>query len=189
MVLRRDARRAPAEHPAGESGLQPSAPIALRRRWRRHRVRPANEAEEETMSVDANKAVVHAFVAAWNSGDLDRLGMLMADDCVLDVGGETVSCSPTATRAIAADWRGAFPDYRFDLLDLIGEGDKVVARMPFTGTQTGPLMGMPATGRAVRVSEIVIFRVVGGKIVEAWEEYDELGMRRQLGVLPAGAST
>jgi steroid delta-isomerase-like uncharacterized protein len=140
------------------------------------------------MSVDANKAIVRTFVAAWNSGDLDRLGELMADDCVLDVGGETVACGPTATRAIATHWRGAFPDYRFDLLDLIGEGDKVVARMPFTGTQIGPLMGIPPTGRAVRVSEIVIFRVVAGKIVEAWEEYDDLGMRRQLGVLPAGGS-
>jgi steroid delta-isomerase-like uncharacterized protein len=142
-----------------------------------------------TMSVDANKAIVRAFVAAWNSGDLDRLGELMADDCMLDVGGETIACSPTATRAIATNWRGAFPDYRFDLLDLIGEGDKVVARMPFTGTQTGPLMDIPPTGRTVRVSEIVMFRIVGGQIVEAWEEYDQLGMRRQLGVLPRRAST
>jgi predicted ester cyclase len=39
----------------------------------------------------------------------------------------------------------------------------------------------------VRVGEIVIFRIAGGKIVEAWEEYDELGLRRQLGALAAGS--
>jgi predicted ester cyclase len=64
----------------------------------------------------------------------------------------------------------------------------VVARMPFTGTQIGQALDIPPTGRAVRVSEIVIFRVVEGKIIEAWEEYDEMGMRRLLGVLP-GAPT
>jgi predicted ester cyclase len=38
----------------------------------------------------------------------------------------------------------------------------------------------------VHVSEIAIFRIADGKIVEAWEEYDELGMRRQLRALPQG---
>jgi predicted ester cyclase len=59
--------------------------------------------------------------------------------------------------------------------------------MPFAGTQTGPVLDIPATGRSVRVGEIVIFRIAGGKIVEAWEEYDELGLRRQLGALAAGS--
>jgi steroid delta-isomerase-like uncharacterized protein len=136
------------------------------------------------MSVDENKAVVRAFIEVWNSGTLDRLDDLMAEECVLTVSGETISCSPSATRAIATRWRAAFPDYHFHLMDLIAEGDMVVARIPWTGTQTGPLMGIPPTDRSVRVGEIVIFRVVGGKIVEAWEEYDERGMRQQLGIAP-----
>jgi predicted ester cyclase len=70
---------------------------------------------------------------------------------------------------------------RFELLDLVAEGDKVVARMPFRGTHIGPILDLPPTGRSVHVSEMVIFRIVDGKIVEAWEEYDEAGMRRQLG--------
>jgi hypothetical protein len=46
-------------------------------------------------------------------------------------------------------------------------------------------------GRTVYVGEIVIFRIVDGKIIEAWEEYDEHGMRRQLAVAdqPASAAT
>jgi predicted ester cyclase len=140
------------------------------------------------MSVEANKAVIRSVIEVWNSGELDRLDDLMAEECRLTVGRETISCSPSATRAIATHWRAAFPDYRFELLDLIGEGDRVVARIPWTGTQTGHVMDIPATGKFVRVSEMVIFRVVGGKIVEAWEEYDEIGMRRQLGVLGPAAS-
>jgi steroid delta-isomerase-like uncharacterized protein len=139
------------------------------------------------MSTTANKELVHAFVEAWNTRDLDRFDDLMAESCRLRVGGSTIDCSPAATRAIAEHWLAGFPDYRFELLDVIAEGDKVVARMPFAGTQTGPVLDIPATGRSVRVGEIVIFRIAGGKIVEAWEEYDELGLRRQLGALAAGS--
>ena len=52
------------------------------------------------MSVEENKAVVRAFIEVWNSGTLDRLDDLMAEECVLTVSGETISCSPSATRAI-----------------------------------------------------------------------------------------
>jgi steroid delta-isomerase-like uncharacterized protein len=137
------------------------------------------------VSVEENKAVVRAFIEAWNARDLERFNKLMAEECTLIVSGETISCSPSATRAIATRWIDAFPDYRFELLDLIGEGDRVVAYMPWTGTQTGPLMNIPATGRSAHVGEIVIFRVVGGRIVEAWEVYDEYTMRQQLGVFPS----
>jgi predicted ester cyclase len=140
------------------------------------------------MSIEANKAVIRAFVESWNSGDFERLGNLVDEACTLTVSGQTMSMGPSSTRQIAEYWRSAFPDWRFELLDLIAEGEKVVAYMPYTGTQTGPALDIPATGRKVRVSEIVIFRVVGGKIVEAWEVYDEYWMRRQLGVLP-GAPT
>jgi C-1 hydroxylase len=137
------------------------------------------------MSTDANKAVVRSFVEAWNTKDLDRFDDLMSETCRLTVGDATMSCGPAATRGIAEHWLTGFPDYRFELLDLIAEGDKVVARMPFTGTHSGPVLDLPPSGREVSVSEIVIFRIVGGKIVEAWEEYDEIGLRRQVGALPA----
>jgi C-1 hydroxylase len=136
------------------------------------------------MSTAANKSLVRAFVEAWNAKDLDRFEDLMSQSCQLTVGGATISCSPSATRAIAQHWFGGFPDYRFELLDLIAEDDKVVARMPFTGTHIGQVLDLPPTGRPVQVSEIVIFRIADSKIIEAWEEYDEQGMRRQLASRP-----
>jgi predicted ester cyclase len=107
----------------------------------------------------------------------------MDEACTLTVSGQTLSMGPSATRQNAEYWRSAFPDWHFELLDLIAEGEKVVAYMPYTGIQTGQVLDIAPTGRKVRVSEIVIFKVVGGKIVEAWEVYDEYWMRRQLGVL------
>jgi steroid delta-isomerase-like uncharacterized protein len=132
------------------------------------------------MSLEANKAVVRSFVAAWNDRTFDRFDDLMAEDATLTVGGSTISCAPAATRAIAEHWVSGFPDYRFDVIHLVAEGDLVAALMPFSGTQDGAVLDLPPSGRSVRVSEMVFFRIRDGKIVEAWEEWDEHGMRRQL---------
>jgi C-1 hydroxylase len=135
------------------------------------------------VSIEKNKNVVRAFVEAWNTRSFDRFNDLMADDAKLTVSGATISCNSAATRAIAEQWTTAFPDWHFELLDLIAEGDKVAARMPYSGTHLGQINDLAPTGRTVHVGEIVIFRVNDdGKIAEAWEEYDEHGMRRQLAV-------
>ncbi len=135
-------------------------------------------------TVAANKAIILSFIDAWNTRDFDRFGELMADGAVLHVGGVVVPCHPSGTRAIAVEWTSAFPDWRFNLRSLIAEGDLVVAHMPYSGTQQREIMGVPATGRACVVDEIVIFRIESGKIAEAWEVYDEAGMWRQLGATP-----
>lgn len=130
----------------------------------------------------ANKAAVRSFIEAWNTRDFDRFDALMAGDAVLRIAGGVVPCDPAGTRAIAEEWTAAFPDWRFDLLALIGEADLVVAHMPYTGTHRQPILGVPGTGRSCTVDEIVIFRIAHGKIAEAWEVYDEASMWRQLGV-------
>jgi hypothetical protein len=63
-------------------------------------------------------------------------------------------------------------------------GDKVVARVRFRGTHRGELDGIAPTGRRVDCSGIVVSRMEGGKIAEDWANFDDLGMMRQLGVLP-----
>jgi predicted ester cyclase len=60
----------------------------------------------------------------------------------------------------------AFPDTAYRIDDLITEGDRVVVRILATATHTGEIFGMQSTGKEVKLSAIVIFRVVDGKIVE-----------------------
>ena len=136
--------------------------------------------------LEAGKAIIRSFIDAWNTRDFDRFEALMGEDAVLRIGGAVVSCNPQGTRAIAEQWTSAFPDWRFDLLALIAEGDRVVAHMPYRGTHRRAILGIAPTSRSCAVDEIVIFRVADGKIAEAWEVYDEAGMWRQLGVLPLG---
>jgi steroid delta-isomerase-like uncharacterized protein len=79
----------------------------------------------------------------------------------------------------------AFPDLDRKVDDLVAEGDRVVARWSATGTQTGPFMGMPPSGKVATNSGITIFRISGGRIVEEWSESDMLGLLQQVGALPS----
>ena len=69
---------------------------------------------------------------------------------------------------------------------MIAEGDKVVTRYYLTGTHRGEFMGIPATGKPVKVNTIWMHRLDGGRIVEGrrWGQFDALGMMRQMGVFP-----
>jgi len=147
---------------------------------------PTNLESSADAQLAANKAIVRSFIDAWNTRDFDRFEVLMGDDAVLRIGGAVIPCDPQGTRSIAAEWTSAFPDWRFELLALIAEGDRVVAHMPYRGTHRQAISGVAPTHRSCIVDEIVIFRIADGKITEAWEVYDEAGMWRQLGVLPPG---
>lgn len=81
-------------------------------------------------------------------------------------------------------FRTAFPDLHSTIEDVIAEGEKVTVRFTFTGTQRGPLMGIPPMGKQVRVTAMLFARLVNGKFVEGWINYDALGMMQQLGVIP-----
>ena len=79
----------------------------------------------------------------------------------------------------------AFPDLRYTVDDVISEGDQVMSRWTARGTHTGQLMDIPPTGKPVTINGISVDRVVNGKMVEGWTEFDMLGMFQQLGVLPS----
>lgn len=79
---------------------------------------------------------------------------------------------------------GALSDVHFVVEDLIAEGDPVVARLTQSGTHHGIFLGIPPTGKRVRISGVEIFRNADGKIVEHWNNYDDLGLSQQLGALP-----
>jgi predicted ester cyclase len=68
--------------------------------------------------------------------------------------------------------------------DLMAEGDKVVTRWRARGTHQGELMGIPPSGNPVEVTGITVDCIEGGKVVETWANYDDLGMLQQIGAVP-----
>jgi len=89
-------------------------------------------------------------------------------------------------RRAAALFRQALPDWHSDVAQLVAEDDTVAERFRASGTHTGgPLMGVPPTGRTLVLDGINVFRIADGKIVERWGRLDDLGLLRQLGLVPA----
>jgi len=68
--------------------------------------------------------------------------------------------------------------------EIVAEGDRVVTRWTLSGTQIGEFLGIPATGRRISVGGMSLDTVRGGMLVAGVDAWDELGLRRQLGVLP-----
>ena len=72
--------------------------------------------------------------------------------------------------------------------ELIGAGDRVVARWTGSGTHVGDLMGIAPTGRQISVDAISVFRIAGGRIAEEWTVWDALGLLQQIGAVPEPAA-
>lgn len=78
-----------------------------------------------------------------------------------------------------------FSDYHAEIQEVLADGDKVVARVLWTGTQDGPFLGRPATGKKLRFSTADFFRIENGKFVEHWDVVDSLPRAIALGLVPA----
>lgn len=84
--------------------------------------------------------------------------------------------------------RAAFPDMHWVIQETVAAGDKVVTRFTWTGTHRGNFLGIPATGRSVSVSGVVIDRLQAGKMADSRILMDTFALMQQLGVIPAPAN-
>jgi steroid delta-isomerase-like uncharacterized protein len=80
----------------------------------------------------------------------------------------------------------AFPDFEATLEYSIAEGDRVAARIRYTGTHEETFMGIPKTGTHVSITGTTVFELRDGKITAAWPETDGIGLLRQVGALDDG---
>ena len=141
------------------------------------------------MTIDDNKAVVSRFVdEIFVHGRTEAVDELLADDFVGHTWPSTGHPKDDLKAAIGRTSKG-LSDPRFLVEDMIGEGDQVVVRLTAEATQTGELMGMPASGKRYSIGEIHIFRVRDGKVAEHWHQFDQMKMMQQLGAMPAPGSS
>ena len=134
-------------------------------------------------NLEANKECVREFFRRiWNEGDEAAIDEFIAaeaagNDPDFGIGRE-------GFRQQWRQWRDAFPDLHFQVEELVAEGDTVVSRWTLTGTHRGEFMGIPPTGRAIRVGGMSLDHLRDGQLVSGFDGWDALGLRRQLGALP-----
>lgn len=137
------------------------------------------------MSTEQNKSVVRRWIdEGWNGRNLAVADQVYAADYVQHEPGPFNVRSREEIKAYVAAYQAAFGDLHFEVDPLIAEGDKVVWRFVATGHHTGPLQGIPATGKTAAVSGICIFRMADSRIAEGWLNIDALGMLQAIGVIP-----
>jgi steroid delta-isomerase-like uncharacterized protein len=141
------------------------------------------------MSADT-KAISRRFLEeAFNSGKLDVVDELVAPEFVNhDAALPEPTVGIEAAKASINGYREAFPDLRLTVEQQLAEGELVTTRWSARGTHQGELMGMAATGKQATVTGITIDRIVDGRLVESWTNWDTLGLMQQLGVIPALAT-
>ena len=132
------------------------------------------------MAPEDYKRLVRRYQDIYNQNQLDLLPTVLADDLL----------TPTILPGLPAGLEGAraahrlmlegFPDFETVIDDLVAQGDRVAARITMRGTNQGPFMGIPATGRHVQFSGMYIVRCRDGKIVEHWSVEDAVGLMSQL---------
>ncbi|MBE2268862.1 MAG: ester cyclase [Anaerolinea sp.] len=138
---------------------------------------------------EANKATIRRLYDEENKGNIGIVDELFSPDFVMH--GDALNplqkgLEPLKQGVIMS--KEAFPDMLVTIEDMVASGDKVVARLRWTGTQTGPFMGMPGTGKKMSWTAIATNRFENGKIVERWFNSDVFGMLQQFGIIPSMGS-
>jgi steroid delta-isomerase-like uncharacterized protein len=142
------------------------------------------------VSSEENKAIFRRYVEeVGNEGRLELADEIFDRYLAHQADGSVLERGPEDVKRFMGEFRQAFPDFHSTVEDQIAEGDKVVTRWTMRGTHEGEFRGMPPTGNKLEITGIGIFRFSEGKVVESWDNFDQLGMMRQLGAIPSSGQS
>lgn len=131
----------------------------------------------------SNKNIVReAMQVVWTEGRVDRVADYYAEDFVADYPMTDWGTGLDGVRALVAEVRIGLPDYNEEIKLLVADGDHVAVELLIRGTHTGPMNGMPPTGKDVAFRDMTIVTLKDGKIVGQRGLSDYLSLFGQLGV-------
>ncbi len=133
------------------------------------------------MTTESNKTIVHRlFEEGMNHKNFSLIEEYIADNYINhDMPG--AERGPAGFKKLIQGFLNGFPDMHIHLAEIMGDGDLVATRGEWTGTNTGSFMGMPATGKKIKVKYIDMWRFENGKGVENWVQMDMPALMQQLG--------
>jgi steroid delta-isomerase-like uncharacterized protein len=133
----------------------------------------------------SNKAVSRRFIELYaQQHDVEGCTPLFAETAVIYSNTAPGPVDREGYKQVGYGFLAGFPDLTAEIIDQIEEGDRVVTRVQWSGTNSGSLNGMPVTGKRFSASGMTIDKVENGLITERWELGDLLSMMQQLGLAP-----
>lgn len=137
------------------------------------------------MSVEQNKELVTQYLErVWGQGEVSQIGEFLAP-AYLD---HTQNHNVEEVKQVIGMYRQAFPDLSFTLDELVATENSVALRYTTIGTNFGPFMRMPPTGKKVSAPAMVFYHISNGKITESWGITDSMAMMQQMGLMPSPSS-
>jgi predicted ester cyclase len=138
---------------------------------------PARAADGE-----ANKVLYRSLMdEVWNRRDLSAVDRYLTSDFIEH--NKNLPAGLAGRKQFVTAVLAAFSDYHAEVEEVMAEGDKIVARVQWTGTQDGPFQGRPPTHRKLRFWTADFFRVENGKLAEHWDVVDSLPRAIALGLV------
>jgi steroid delta-isomerase-like uncharacterized protein len=129
-------------------------------------------------------AYEQTWVDGLNRADVSAADKTFAPNAVIHINGSPEpNLIVAGFKQMVAGLLAAIPDLHFTIEDQIVAGNKVATRWVAQGTNSAPFGNAPATGRRVRVNGLILDRVADGKVDERWEQWDQMGMLQQLGLM------
>jgi steroid delta-isomerase-like uncharacterized protein len=117
-------------------------------------------------------------------GNVEALDEFLAEDFVDHSAFPGFPPTRDGVKQLFRMFHTAFEDFHATIHDQVGEGGKVVTRKTLHGTHRGEFFGVPPTGKQVTIDVTDILYVDEGRITDHWTVVDQLGLMRQLGVIP-----
>ncbi len=136
------------------------------------------------MSVDRNKAIARKYIELSIAGDEMGLENLLDSRAIFHHAGMS-DLNWQGYRKMDEENHKGFPDWRWTIDELIGEGDYIVARTTWRGTHRGMWQNISPSNKQVSMPMVLVFRLSNGKISELWAEYDTLNLMVQVGAVKA----
>jgi len=132
---------------------------------------------------EQNIALVKQYIETFNKGNFEAFKELLSHDyAIYSPSGYP---EPSSREKLIENYKGVaevFSEFTWNIEDIIAAGDKVICRIIARATYKGGVPGLPETEKKVEFSLITIIRIENGKVVEEWQEDDQLGLVRQLGM-------
>lgn len=133
-----------------------------------------------------NKEVTEKIIKAFDEGNVNALDSFITKESIdhAEMPPGIKSKGLQAVKDMCIMQKKAFPNMKTTINSMVADGDTVMVYTTMEGTNAGSFMGMPATGKPIKVEGVDIIRFLDGKAVEHWGVYDNMKLMQQMGMMP-----